>query len=222
MRKIKAVIFDLDGTLTPVHSVWQYIHERLGTWENQGLKSLQAFLAGEITYQQFAARDVWAWRGVARSTLESIVSEISLRPGARQTANELKGAGLRMAILSSGLDLLANPVAERLSMDLCLANGLGFTDDVLDGSVQIRVPWHGKPDQLPLICRTLDVEPGEIAVVGDGVGDAPLFPMVGLGVAFNATPDVEALADVSIRNADIRTLIPFLLGAEYNREEKVG
>lgn len=220
MQRIRAVIFDLDGTLTPVHSVWQYIHERLGTWENQGLKSLQAFLEGRITYQEFADRDVWAWKGVARCTLERIVSEIPLRPGSERTTATLKAAGLKLAILSSGLDLLANPVGQKLGMDLCLANGLGFSNDILDGTVQIRVPWHGKPDRLPMICQTLGVEPSEVAVVGDGVGDAPLFPMVGLGVAFNASPDVEAMAHVSVRSTDLRTLIPLLSGQE--RDEKVG
>lgn len=222
MPRIKAVIFDLDGTLTPVHSVWQYIHERLGTWESQGLKSLEAFLAGEITYQQFADRDVGSWIGVTRSTMESIVSEIPLRSGAEAAAAELRRRGVRMAILSSGLDLLAVPVAERLGIDLCVANGLGFTDGIVDGSVRIRVPWHGKPDQLPYICRSLEVDPDEVAVVGDGVGDAPLFPMVRLGVAFNARPEVEAQADVAVQGENVESLVPVLLGEHYIRDEKVG
>ncbi len=222
MPRIKAVIFDLDGTLTPVHSVWQYIHERLGTWESQGLKSLEAFLAGEITYQQFADRDVGSWIGVTRSTMESIVSEIPLRRGAEAAAAELRRRGVRMAILSSGLDLLAVPVAEKLGMDLCVANGLGFTDGIVDGSVRIRVPWHGKPDQLPYICRSLQVDPDEVAVVGDGVGDAPLFPMVRLGVAFNARPEVEAQADIAVKGENVESLVPVLLGDHYIRNEKVG
>lgn len=222
MSRIKAVIFDLDGTLTPVHSVWQYIHERLGTWEDQGLVSLQAFLAGQITYREFADRDVGSWIGVTRATMEDIVSEIPLREGAVIAATELKQRGIRMAILSSGLDLLAEPVAERLGMDLCVANGLGFTDGIVDGSVRIRVPWHGKPDQLPHICRALGVEPDETAMVGDGVGDAPLFPMVRLGVAFNAGPEVEARADIAIQSENVRSLVPALLGAGYVQDERVG
>lgn len=222
MSRIRAVIFDLDGTLTPVYSVWQYIHERLGTWEGQGLLSLQAFLAGRITYREFADRDVGSWIGVTRCRLERIVDEIPLREGAVAAAAQLKQQGMRMAILSSGLDLLAEPVAKRLGMDLCVANGLGFTDGIVDGSVRIRVPWHGKPDQLPRICRALDVQPDEVAMVGDGVGDAPLFPMVRLGVAFNAGPEVEARADVAVQSENVCSLVPVLLGEEYKQDERVG
>lgn len=222
MPQVKAVIFDLDGTLTPIHSVWQYIHERLGTWENQGLRSLQAFLAGRITYRQFADRDVGSWIGVTRATMESIVAEIPLRPGAEAAAAKLKQKGVRMAILSSGLDLLAEPVAARLGVDLCVANGLGFTDGIVDGSIRIRVPWHGKPDQLPCICRALGVIPDEVAVVGDGVGDAPLFPLVRLGVAFNADPEVEAHAHVAVKSENVQALVPVLLGDGHMQDEKVG
>lgn len=30
---LKLSVFDVDGTLTRVESCWQFIHEKLGTWE---------------------------------------------------------------------------------------------------------------------------------------------------------------------------------------------
>ncbi|WP_445348692.1 HAD family hydrolase [Desulforudis sp. DRI-14] len=211
-KPLKAVIFDLDGTLTPVRSVWQYIHERLGTWESQGLQSLNAFLAGKITYKEFAERDVYAWRGTPHAIIESIVNEIPLRNGAREVAGTLRAFGVRTAILSSGLDVLVRRVAGLLGVERYIANELGFTAGVADGRVTINVGWDGKPEHLLPLCRAWGVHPSEVAVVGDGVGDAPLFPMVGLGVAFNAAPDVASEAHLALEGDDLRVLLPVLFG----------
>ena len=182
-RRVRCVIFDLDGTLTPVKSVWQHIHEALGTWESHGSRSLYAFLAGEISYGEFARRDVDAWRGVPRERIERIVGAIPYRPGAKELVSGLKERGVRLALLSSGLDVLAARVATELGFELWVANELSFTGGVVDGRVHIRVPWDGKPAHLDPICHFFRTTPAETAAIGDSHGDAPLFARVGLGVA---------------------------------------
>jgi phosphoserine phosphatase len=177
---LKAVIFDLDGTLTPVRSVWQYIHEELGTWDSHGYPSLQAFLAGEIDYLEFAQRDAAAWAGISRRHIEELVARIPLRPGAHETVCALRRLGCRVAILSSGLDILAERVRRLCGCDFALANRLVFRDDTLTGEVEVKVGWHGKPEGLRDICRYFGTDPAETAAVGDGVGDAPLCPLVKL------------------------------------------
>lgn len=205
---MKALIFDLDGTLTPVGSVWQHIHERLGTWDEGGRVSLNAFLAGRINYLEFAVRDAALWKGVPRERLEEIVGEIPLRRGADETIQSLKQEGYRLALLSSGLDVLAHRVAKRLGFEICICNRLGFTDGALDGQVSIHVTWDGKPRHLPGICRLFGVRPSETAAIGDSAGDAFLFPEVGLSVAFNADPAVAAQADYAVEGDDVRALLP--------------
>ena len=46
MTILKLIIWDCDGTLTTVKSVWQWIHENLGTWEEGGKLHLQDFSEG--------------------------------------------------------------------------------------------------------------------------------------------------------------------------------
>lgn len=222
MVQLKAVIFDLDGTLTPVRSVWQYIHEELGTWESHGRRSLQAFLAGEIDYQEFARRDAAAWAGVSRRRIEELVERIPLRPGARETVTALRRAGCRLAILSSGLDVLAERVRKHCSFDMVLANRLIFRDGMVTGEVEVKVGWHGKPEGLRHICRWFGTHPGEVAVVGDGVGDAPLFPLVKVGVAFNAPPEVAAQAHVAVQGEDLRVVLDVLQAYPWQQERVVG
>jgi phosphoserine phosphatase len=207
-KRVRGVIFDLDGTLTPVRSVWQYIHEALDTWENHGKHSLDAFLAGKITYEEFALLDAGAWRGVPREEIQEIVGRIPYRPGAKEAVAALKEKGVRLALLSSGLDILAARVAEELDFDVWIANGLSFTGGVVDGRVHIRVPWDGKPAHLNAICRMFGATPLETAAVGDSHGDVPLFEHVGLGIAVNAEPEICARAHVSLECLDLRELLP--------------
>ncbi|MEW6446699.1 MAG: HAD family phosphatase [Bacillota bacterium] len=209
-RRLRGVIFDLDGTLTPVRSVWQYVHEALGTWETHGSRSLEAFLAGKITYDDFARRDVRAWYGVPQSYIEEIVKKIPYRPGAKEVVAALKERGIKLALLSSGLDILVSRVARELGFDMWIANGLGFTGGIVDGRVNIRVTWDGKADHLDSICRFFQAAPEETAAVGDSHGDIPLFEQVGLGVAVNAEPAVCACAHLSLECSDLRELLPVL------------
>ena len=61
------MVFDLDGTLTPVRSVWQYIHEALGMWDADARLHQAAFEHGTISYGEFCARDAAHWKGMAEA-----------------------------------------------------------------------------------------------------------------------------------------------------------
>ena len=63
----RAVLFDLDGTLTPVRSVWRHLHETLGEWESTARKHQDAFEAGAISYEEFCAMDAAHWKGMPES-----------------------------------------------------------------------------------------------------------------------------------------------------------
>lgn len=145
-----------------------------------------------------------------RARLERIVGEIPLRPGARETVATLRDEGYRLALLSSGLDVLADRVASALGFEFWVSNGLGLTDGLLDGRVSIHVTWGGKPDYVPRICSLLGVRPPEVAAVGDSMGDALVFSEVGVGIAFNAPPEVDARADYAVKDDNLQALLPVL------------
>jgi len=42
MKKLRLVVFDVDGTLIKVESSWQHLHEQLGTWD-RGRKYAEQF-----------------------------------------------------------------------------------------------------------------------------------------------------------------------------------
>ena len=52
----------------------------------------------------------------------------------------------------------------------------------------------------------------EIAFVGDGKNDIPVFSVVGLSIAFNPeTEEVANAASVVVRDKDLHEILPFIL-----------
>ena len=107
MPEYRAVLFDLDGTLTPVRSVWQHLHETLGSWETRAWRHQERFESGEIGYQKLCDLDAAHWKGMAESDLKAITDRIPYRPGARECVSQLLCAGFAVGVISTGLTLLA-------------------------------------------------------------------------------------------------------------------
>ena len=61
LSKYDLVCFDMDGTLTRVRSTWKWIHECLGTSNEEGYK---AFINQEITEREFMRSDIGTWKKV--------------------------------------------------------------------------------------------------------------------------------------------------------------
>jgi phosphoserine phosphatase len=169
-RAIRLVIFDLDGTLTPVDSLWRFLHDEFGTWE-QGRVASQRYRRGEITYKEWAETDAGYWTGAAVSTVMNALEKIQYREGVREVFSALKRKGVKIAIVSAGLSLLADKVAEELGADLVLSNELETNDGRLTGRITVRVPVNDKARIIEQIAEQLNVPIAETALVGDRAYD---------------------------------------------------
>ncbi len=190
---LRLVAFDMDGTLVDVPSSWAAVHEHFGDRNAEGLRR---FLANEIDDEEFIRSDLVIWRrhrpDLALDELEAILAEVPLMPGAAALVGGLRARGVRTAIVSGGIDLLARRVARELRIDVALANG--FRVDArgrLTGEGIVRVPIHGKEGVLEALQRQLAVAPAETASVGNSEIDVGLFRRSRVGVAFR--PEDEAI-----------------------------
>ena len=84
MQKLRLIVFDVDGTLLKVTSSWQFLHEKLGTW-NKGKQHAEEFYQGIITYEEWARLDL---EYIARWNLW-----LDFRILARTVPAVLRGAG---------------------------------------------------------------------------------------------------------------------------------
>jgi len=208
--RLRLIIFDVDGTLIPVRSSWQYLHKKLGTW-NRGRKYAQLFFEGRISYEDWARLDASLWRGIPIARVRQIVRRIPYVRGAPSTIRVLKERGYRIVLLSAGLSVITDRISRELGVDGAIANELLVRDGVLTGEVNVQVSFHNKDQALQRLLPRFGVDVKECAAVGDDETMIPLFRRVGLAIAFNPqSPIVERNAHVTVRSENLQDILPHL------------
>ena len=208
---IRLVVFDVDGTLTQHSSIWWRLHELFGTTK-EGRLYFDQYFAGEINYEQWADYDAALWTGEAVSKVMEAVEATKLVPGVRETISTLSDHGIKTAILSGGLDIMADDIAQRAGIEFVVTNKLGHKDGVLTGTVENIIGWAEKAKFIHTILDHFEVTLEETAFVGDGRNDMSILSIVGLSIAFN--PEDQEVADsaqVVIRENDLRAILPHVI-----------
>jgi len=210
---LRFVAFDMDGTLVDVASSWAAVHDHFGEHNAEGLR---LFLENQIDDREFVRSDVriW-WRHAPDLTvedLEGILGAVPLMPGAHALVDGLRALGVRTAIVSGGIDLLARRIGRELGIDVVLANGFRVTaDGRLTGEGIIRVPIQGKEGVLAGLQEQLGFAPSETASVGNSAIDVGLFRRSRVGVAFLPEDDeVRAAATHIVTDRDLARVLPLL------------
>ena len=113
---IELVIFDVDGVLKEVVDPYSLLHRHFGTLQ-AGKRHFQAFVAGDITYHEFAQLDAWAWHGRTVAETKAILRSTPYVPGAFEAASGLKARNIPFVLLSSGFDINVEDVAADLQAE---------------------------------------------------------------------------------------------------------
>jgi len=135
---ISSVIFDLDGTLTKTPSPWQYVHERLGVWENTACNHFDEWLSGSISYEEFCRRDTSLWSGRPVDEIYSYLDEIELNRHVPAVVERLVEARIPSIIISSGFKYVAAKIREKHAWDPLLI----YANELVDGP-EVRINVSG-------------------------------------------------------------------------------
>lgn len=148
---IRAVIFDLDGTITEPYFDFDAIREQMGLAEDSG--PVWESMAKMSPDQRQRAQEILDLHE------SRAVTESKLNPGAKKTLKAIREAGLPVGILTRNRRSNALAVARK--------HGLEF-DAIVD-----REDGPVKPDAFGVvrICGQFGVEPAETLVVGDYLFD---------------------------------------------------
>ena len=148
---IKAVIFDLDGTLTEPFLDFDAIRQEMGLAKDSG-PVLEAMESMEPAERKLAEQ-------ILHSHELRAVKESKLNPGAKKTLETLRDMGIFIGVLTRNRRVNAEAVARKHNLEF---------DGIVD-----REDGPAKPDAFGVLqlCRQFGVSSGETLVVGDYLFD---------------------------------------------------
>ena len=210
------VAFDMDGVLMDTYSSWVWMHEHFNVNNDH---SLFAYQKGEIDYGEFMRRDIELWLGKKNDLtifeVSEILSSVPFIKGAKEVVSEVKKQGMKTAIISCGIEVLAKRVAKELGIDFVVANGLVVDENgrlTGEGTLSIELADKGKP--LRRLLEENGIEKEESVAIGNSYGDAAMFEVCGLGIAFNPQDEVvREKADVVVEGDDLREVLEYIDGS---------
>jgi HAD superfamily hydrolase (TIGR01509 family) len=177
---LKAVLFDMDGTITRPHIDWAALRQRLGVPAGvpimgyvESLPSPQQEEAGAVLEEVEMAAALAA----------------ELNPGAAEVLAQLRQEGLRLALITNNHRRAMQVVVEKF--------GLGF-DLLLSRE---NAPLKPAPDLLLLALEHFGCVPTEACFVGDGRYDRAASEAAGVAyihLAHDGQGPVEGLAVPSL------------------------
>jgi phosphoserine phosphatase len=206
-RRRRFLIADMDSTMITVECI-----DELADYA--GIKAeiadvTERAMRGELDFEAALKSRVALLKGLAASAIDQCLAErVKIMPGAKALVQTVKAHGGAAVLVSGGFTAFADPVAKQIGFDRAIANTLGITAGVLNGTVGI--PIVGADTKRVTLLATL-AEKGwalsDSLAVGDGANDIPMIKAAGLGVAYHAKPKTEAAAAASIRFGDLSALL---------------
>ncbi|RMF54423.1 MAG: copper-translocating P-type ATPase, partial [Calditrichaeota bacterium] len=112
----------------------------------------------------------------------------TVKPEAKEVIQQLHQMGLKTAMITGDNQLTANAIARQVGIDKVVAEVL--------------------PDQKVATLEQLRQEYGNVAMVGDGINDAPALVSADVGIAIGSGTDIAMeAADVTLVRADLHSLV---------------
>lgn len=205
MKVRPLVVFDMDGVLVEERSSWRRIHDHVGT---QNEDSFQAYMNREIDDLEFMRRDIGRWvekaPEISRDMIKRILLDSRRMKGFPDITIELRKMGIETLILSGGIDILAEKLAEEGSIPHSIANGIEFDEEgIPTGRGILRVPLRDKGSALHRYINAMGPF-SPILTVGDSIVDITMFEISDLSIAFRPEEEVvERKANEIVKEGDL-------------------
>jgi phosphoserine phosphatase len=217
-RSKRLIVFDVDSTLVQ-GEVIEMLAARAGA-EDEVRAVTEAAMRGELDFAESLRRRVAVLAGLPESVLAEVAAELELTPGARTTIRTLKRLGYRCGVVSGGFTRVISGLVEELGLDFCAANELEIVDGRLTGRVVGEiVDRPGKAVALRRFADTFGVPLEQCVAVGDGANDIDMLSTAGLGIAFNAKPALQEVADTALSHPYLDVVL-FVLGITRDEVER--
>lgn len=200
----RLITVDIDGTLTLVHG-WKGIAVAFGRVREFD-ETTRKFGAHEIGEDEHLRNLLKIATGHTVSEVEACLEKTPTLSGIPEGISQLHERGAQVALLSHNPTYVVAWYRRRFGFD----DGEGVLGQPVRNG-RIGPPRHiraDKPAGLRALRARIPVPASLIAHVGDGPSDAEVFPLVGGGVALNASsPAVNEAADLVLVTEDFRDVV---------------
>ena len=210
MANYKIVLFDMDGTLLKGRGIFVIA-------EKKGFKDelLRLIKDNSKRFYERSIEIAKLSKGLNKDELLEIFRAIPIQEDVETVIKELKKRDIKTAIVTDSYQFLADDLRERLGIDYAFANNLIIEDNIVTGEIIIHnkdltEEFNGskiysicKSCVLDQLCREFDITVGEVIAVGDGKIDIEMIKKAGLGIAFNASEEVQKHADIVTNDMNV-------------------
>lgn len=196
------IVFDMDSTLISIECIDEIA--RLNNRYTKVSAITEAAMRGEIDFAESLKQRVACLEGIKECDLASLFNPIPFNPGALELIQILNAAGWRTALVSGGFTWFADRVKAALNLDAVVANQLEVADGSLTGRVLGQlIDAKAKAQQLRALAEKFQIPSNRTVAVGDGANDALMLKAAAVGIAFNAKPALQAVADYSVNSNNL-------------------
>ena len=214
MTKFKLVIFDMDGTILKGRTIFVFA-EKKGFMD----ELLRIINSNKKSYEK-SIEIAKLLKGMSGRELLEIFRGILLWEHVETVIGELKKRDVKTAIVTNSYQFVADDLRRRLGIDYAFANNLIIDKDIVTGELilnntDLTERFNGckihsicKGCVLEYLCRKLDIPREEVIAVGDSAIDICMLEKAGLGIAFNASEEVQKHADIS--TSDMSVILTYI------------
>jgi len=220
-QKPRLVVFDVEGVLIPKRRYLLFEASRRISFAS----FLRMFWAGllyesGLTSLETALRRIYKQlRGLTLSDLFQLYKKMPLMQGVKEVFEQLKNAGCKTALISSGLpQSFIEDLASQLGCDHAFGLGLEVVEGRLTGQIGGDVI---KPDGKALVLKRIQekegLTPNDCALVADDRNNLPMFGLCRMRIGYNPEFPLAHKSDVAVKG-DLREVVPLLTGSpvEYH------
>ena len=218
-RKSKRLIFfDVDSTLIDAEIIDE-MARKAGVFQEVSRITEKA-MRGDFDFEESLIQRVALLKGLTEEKLIEIRDGLRLSEGIKELLVTLQWLGYKTGIVTGGFDFFADHFKETLKFDFAFANHLEIKDGALTGKVTGNI--IDAAEKARIVSQTacsLGIPLDQIIVVGDGANDSLMLGQAGLGIAYNAKPALDRVADVSLGRDRFKSVFHLLGITDENIDE---
>ena len=220
-RKNKRMVcFDMDSTLVDMEGIDE-IARKAGVEREVSMITEKA-MRGDIDFEESLRQRVSMLKGLSLDEVMEIKDRIILSDGVDRLLTTLKWLGFKLGIVSGGFDIYADYLGDKYGLDFTYANRLEVENGVLTGNVEGDiVDDFQKARIVNQTACDMGIPMDQVVAIGDGANDALMLSQVGLGIAYNAKPALDRIANAALSKDHFNHVFHLLGITEEDIEEAI-